>query len=97
MRKEGLEVLRSAIAKSFGCGSFHLSTVAVRVPLKGDVQWKGHVEIFSLSGHPHAHRCYAWFLRRDDRAEIPVVILKIPPVDSPFKAVQAYLADHASP
>ena len=49
--------------------------------------WQGTVEIFDLIGHPKAKRAYAWTYRDGDQNKI-IVVLGIPPVDSPQNAVK---------
>jgi hypothetical protein len=95
MTTEEIAALQHAICKSHGCGSFHLDSVSVPWAIQGQIAWDGEVGIFSLSGHPEAQQCYAWALKRDSGATEYVAILKVSPVDSPLKAVQAYMASQA--
>lgn len=59
--------------------------------------WNGVVEVFEITGHPKAKRCYAWAHREGDEDERTryVAVLEIPPVESPRTAVQASIAAHA--
>jgi hypothetical protein len=67
-----------------------LETVPVHEVFRGETVWKGEVEVFELSGHPKAKRCYAWIHKdgKDDQDERAVAVLKIPPVVSPQTAVR---------
>ena len=80
-----------------GCKAVHVKTVPVTEVFRGKVAWDGEVEVFDLTGHAKAKRCYAWgFLRDTRRNELEVVaVLEIPPVDSPESAVRVAIASHA--
>ncbi len=67
-------------------------TVLGETGLVGDkTAWVGDVEVFALTKHPKAKICYAWSRRegKNDEGERIVVVLEIPPVDSPQAAVRA--------
>jgi hypothetical protein len=53
--------------------------------------WEGVVETFDLEGYPTANRCYAFEFARDTGNEIKLV-LSVPGVDSPLKALMAAIA-----
>jgi len=58
------------------------------------MEWKGQIEIFWLTGHPVAKRCFAWLEeRREEGTESkkPVTVLEIPPVIGPATAVRSAL------
>ena len=60
---------------------------------RGETVWQGDVEVFDLTGHPKAKRCYAWSHldgAKDERTRF-VAVLEIPPVDSAQKAVQVQI------
>lgn len=79
-----------------GCGSKHLETVPVHEVFRGQTVWQGEVEVFELSGHPKAKRCYAWIHKdgKDDADERAVAVLEVPPVESALTAVRvAIVAD----
>ena len=73
------------------CSSKHVETVPVHEVFRGQTVWQGNVEVFDLTGHPKAKRCYAWSHRegKDDNGERFVAVLEIPPVVSPETAVRA--------
>ena len=59
--------------------------------------WQGEVEVFELTGHPKANRCFAWSHREgtNDQGERVVAVLEIPPLDTGQKAVQAAIVKDA--
>lgn len=73
------------------CKASHVESVPVREMFRDQVVWEGVVEVFALSGHPKAKRCYAWGYT-DAKGMQFVVILELPPVTSARTAVQAYIA-----
>lgn len=89
-----LAFLQDAIQKLHGCESEHIETVHVDERFEGQQVWKGNVEIFSVPDHPKAGRLYAWGVREsDDRPALKAVtVLEVPPITTPRKAVQAYIA-----
>lgn len=48
--------------------------------------------VLEVYGHPKAQRAYAWSSRAHNEESEYIVVLEIPPVDSPEAAVQAALA-----
>lgn len=52
--------------------------------------WEGLVHIFTIQGHPDTDTCYAWSspIEGSDKRKI-YAVLKVPPIDSPEKAVRA--------
>ena len=83
-----LTKLQEAIRKLHGCESAHVATVPVVETFKGKTVWEGEVEVFTLTGHPKASRCYAWAYNKAKGSEV-VAVLELPPVISPKTAVQA--------
>ena len=71
----------------------------VKEVFRGQTVWDGTVEVFALTGHPKATRCYAWGYHADDKSsELRIVTaLGIPPVDSPLAAVRVYIANETNP
>ena len=69
----------------------HTGSVTVHEVFQGQTVWKGHVEVFELTGHPQAKRCYAWSHPEtaDGQGERFVAVLEMPPVTSPATAVKA--------
>ena len=72
------------------CGAAWRESVPVTDIFQGKTLWKGDVEVFDLTGHPKAKRCYGWSHPENDdgTGERFVAVLEIPPVDSPQTAVK---------
>lgn len=86
-----LAELRAAIKHNHGCEAIHLETVPVTEIFQGKVAWTGEVEVFAITGHERARKCYAWGYPNEKRSGKYdfVTVLEIPPVDSPQTAVKA--------
>jgi len=86
--------LQDAIRKLHGCESEHLETVHVDERFQGQQVWKGDVEVFHVPDHPNADQLFAWgFRESDDKPDLKAVtVLSVPPITTPRKAVQAYIA-----
>ena len=91
-REEYIARLQSTIETSYKCKAAYRRTVMVREKLPQE--WSGQVEIFWLTGHPSAKRCYAWLEQPSRKtAESKVIaILEVPPVIGPATAVRAALS-----
>lgn len=89
--------IAAAIQASHGCKATHQSTVAVREMFRGKVAWEGEVEVFTVTGHAKAKRCYAWGYPNEKRGGKYdfVTVLEIPPVTSPETAVKAAIHSEA--
>jgi hypothetical protein len=86
--------LQEAIRAVHGCESLHVSTAPVTEYFQGKLAWTGDVEVFDLTGHQKAKRCYAWGY--DDNGTLrSTAVLEIPPVDSPSSAVTVAIAAQA--
>jgi hypothetical protein len=68
-----------------------VESVPVHEVFRGQTVWKGEVEVFDLTGHPRAKRCYGWShpTGKDDKDEWFVTVLEIAPVKSPETTVKA--------
>jgi len=88
--KKYIERVRLAVEHLHGCSAVHVETVPVHEIFQGETVWKGEVEVFDIQGHPKAKRAYGWSHASgtDDSDERFVVVLKIPPADSPANAVR---------
>ena len=87
--------LQQVIRNLHELDSEHSESVAVVERFEGQTVWDGRVEVFSVRGHPHAARAYAWTYTDDDGREHDVAVLAVPPIDTAEKAVRATLAAHA--
>lgn len=91
MNKDGyLARLQAAIQQLHGCGAVWREAAPVHLAFRGKTVWQRDVEIFDVTGHPKAKRCYAWSHREgpDDQGKRFVAVLEIPPVDPAKNAVQ---------
>jgi hypothetical protein len=55
-----IAALQRVIGELHRCSSLHIETVWVHETFLGKSVWHGNVEVFLLSGHPRAEKCYAW-------------------------------------
>ena len=76
--------LMAALDEAAKLGARHVHEV-----FRGETAWKGNVEVFDLTGHPKAKRCYGWSYGEPEQF---ITILEIPPVDSPESAVKVGVA-----
>ena len=81
--------LQDAIRQLHCCESKHIDTIPVTEKFQGETIWDGEVEVFSITGHPIAHRCYAWGYDGDDGKLHCTAVLELPPVNSAQSAVRA--------
>jgi hypothetical protein len=90
-RQDYLARLQVAIQELHKCGAIYRETVPVAEMFQGKTIWQGSVEVFDLTRHPKAQRCFAWSHREggNDEGERFVPVLEIPPVVSPETAVKA--------
>lgn len=79
------------------CSASHLESAPITETFRGQTAWQGVVEVFGITGHPNATRCYAWshLDGADDSDERFVAVLGVPPVDSPLNAVKVAIASEA--
>ena len=83
-------MILDAVETIHECKAEHVQSVPLQEML-GDVPvWQGVVEVFSLTGHPKAKRCYAWrAIAPGDKDFHFTAVLEIPPVKDARTAVQA--------
>lgn len=97
MQEVPIPALQDAIRNLHGCESVFVEAVPITETWQGETVWDGSVQVFDLTDHPEATRCYAWSHYTDDDTERRrfVAVLHKPPVDSPRAAVRAAIAsDH---
>jgi hypothetical protein len=63
--------------------------VPVREAFQGQTLWQGDVEVFELTGHPKAGRCYGWTYGEPEEF---MTILELPPVTDAQSAVKVGVA-----
>jgi hypothetical protein len=87
--KEYIERLQMVIQQLHKCGAVWIESVPVHEVFRGETLWQGNVEVFILSGHPKAKRCYGWSYGEPEQF---ITILELPPVDSAQAAVKVGVA-----
>jgi hypothetical protein len=92
--KDYISFLQNAIQKLHGVKPEHAETVSVTERFQGQTVWDGEVEIFQLPAHSKAEKIYAWgYTESDDKPDMKAVtVLALPPITTPQKAVQAFIA-----
>ena len=96
-KQDYLEQVQIAVSQLHNCGATWRETVPVHEVLRGETVWQGDVEVFGLTGHPKAKRCYAWSHldgKHDERTRF-VAVLEIPPVESAETAVRVQIVKDA--
>ena len=88
---ERLEKLRDAIEQRHGCKADHVDSVRVVEMMGFKKTWEGLVEVFEITGHAEAKRCYAWRSFAGIEPEY-VTMPEIPPVISAQTAVRVAIA-----
>jgi len=92
MDEAGIDALKDAIKHMHGIDSTWIESVAVVEKFKGAVVWEGEVQVFAVSGHRTAKRCYAWSHATEGAKRKFFAVLGVPPVDGPVAAVRAAIA-----
>jgi hypothetical protein len=67
------------------CNSTWVESVPVHEVFQGETAWKGDVEVFAMTGHPKAKRCYGWSYGEIEKF---ITILELPPVTDAQSAVK---------
>jgi hypothetical protein len=86
-----LEKLCDTIERRYDCKAEHVNSVRVTEMIGFKKTWQGVVEVFEITDHPEAKRCYTWRSFAGSEPEY-VTILEIPPVSSAQTAVRAAIA-----
>ncbi len=90
MSEFDLDALRDAIRDLHHCDAAWVESVPVKETFKERTVWEGTVQVFDLTGHPTATRCYAWSHAVDySGTRRFVAVLHEDPVNSPATAVRA--------
>jgi hypothetical protein len=86
-----IQELQDVIRRVHGAESQHVESVPVKEMFQGRTAWEGIVEVFNLTGHPTAHRVYAWAHDTDDpnNPRRHVTVLHLHPIKSAQDAVRA--------
>ena len=85
-----IEELRKAVERMHGCSASWLESELVQDKFQRKTVWNGIVQVFELSGHPSATRCYAWSspIEGSEKRRF-FAVLHQPPVSSALDAVRA--------
>ena len=96
-KPEYLELLKAEIERQHQCRAEHGYSVPVHEMFRGRTVWKGVVEVFKITGHPKAARCFGWLYVKTGEAgaHTGVTILERPEIDSALLAVRAQVARDA--
>ena len=90
MKKNQIENLKRAVEDLHHCIATHIEEVAIIEKFGQKTVWNGIVHIFKIMGHPNTDICYAWSSPiKSSKKRRYYAVLKIPPIDSPEKAVRA--------
>ena len=84
-----IEDLKKAVEHLHACRATHRASVGVREEYRDQIAWEGVVEVFDVD-HPDTDTCYAWSspVEGSERRKF-YAVLKVPPIDSPERAVRA--------
>ncbi|HXB59172.1 MAG TPA: hypothetical protein VNU95_06390 [Candidatus Acidoferrales bacterium] len=81
--------MKLAIEHLHNCGATWRESEPIFEKFKGKLLWSGDVEIFDLTGHPKAKRCYGWSYGEPEEF---ITILELPPVTDAKSAVKVGVA-----
>ena len=91
---DNIDDLRKAIEGMHHCTAEFAEAVELRESFQGKPVWEGIVQIFTLTGHPSAHLCYAWSSPIDENTKRRFfAVLNAPPVNSAHDAVKAAIVE----
>jgi len=89
-RIDDLETLKNTVENLTKSTAVYLDKTAVIEKFGLKTAWQGIVYIFKIRGNPEAEICYAWSSPKEGSSKRRYyAVLKIPPIDSPEKAVRA--------
>jgi hypothetical protein len=80
--------LAEAVRKFYSCEATWIATVPAHEEWFGDFATEGVVQVYELTGHDRAKRCYVWNYKEGGQWYYTTV-LAIPPVKNPESAVRA--------
>lgn len=84
-----IPALAGAIHNLHACAASWIKSVQVKETFRDETVWEGEVQVFSLSGHPAASRCYAWSHETSGGKRKFYAVVHQGPVDSTQAAVRA--------
>ena len=95
MMEVNSEELRKAVERLHNCHASHKESVRVQEKFMGQIAWDGIVEVFEID-HPVTDICYAGQLLSKGRSKF-YAVLKVPPIDSPQRAVRVSIVKDWAP
>jgi hypothetical protein len=94
-----IAALKRVIEELHECSSEHLETAHVHETFLGRTVWQGPVEVFAVTDHPRARKCYAWIrpqLGKRKRSRF-FAVLGNSAVQTPLDAVKFVLVASSAP
>jgi hypothetical protein len=88
-KRDYIARLQLTVEHLHDCSAIWIKSVPVCEVFQGKTVWQGDVEVFDLTGHPKAKRCYGWSYGEPEQF---ITILELPPVDSAESAVKVGVA-----
>ena len=93
MNSPDIEDTRHVVERIHKCRAFFLEDITVIEQFGAQTVWQGVVHVFKVEGHLKTDKCYAWSSPIEgSKKRRYYTVLKIPPIDSPQKAVRAAIA-----
>jgi len=91
---EKLDGLQKVVERACAAKAMHIGESAIIEKFGDRLVWKGIVHVFKIEGNPKAEICYAWSSPiKGSTKRRYYAVLKIPPIDSPEKAVRAAIVN----
>jgi hypothetical protein len=82
--------LKLAVEHTHNCKASYIEEIKIIEKFGDKIVWQGVVHIFKIEGHPKTDICYAWSSSIEgSKKRRYYAVLKIPPIDSPEKAIRA--------
>jgi hypothetical protein len=93
-RGDDKDDLKLAIMRLHNCDASYMKEVPIIEKFGSKTVWQGIVRVFKIAGNPQTDTCYAWSYPIEGSTKRRYyTVLKIPPIDSPEKAVRAAIID----
>lgn len=83
-----IDQLAAGVKRIYGCDATWIRTHPASKDWYGDFASDGVVQVYELSGHDRAERCYVWNYQQHGQWYY-TTLLEIPPVSDPESAVKA--------
>ena len=85
-----VESAQQAAEDATGSPVKHLESVPVVETFRGQIIWKGIVEVYGVT-KPPPDKAYAWAVESAGGGTDYIAVLGIPPVNTPIDAVRAWI------